>query len=292
MIWKDCAPWTNTTSLVKMFIKSGVCQKLFGIVRNTELCLQIHVGWLGRSGGVWVCWLVPLLGIPWEGQTVPTGLTTDPHHPVHGPHPPLQPHHPLHGQQGCRHPQGRQQDRLSWAWSLPVCQNHFFPIFSESPHSLSLYLLSLHLPVKHILTLNIWKWPYLLAFKKFDSKPNLCFLSWFLTVEPSRKDFRSCLRADQRLVGILGVRHSPGLNRLDKKSLKQFYAGNAMLMIKTLPVESSWGKWRGSPLGHSTIDALLCDYQETPRRNFGQIREKYKLSKPEQQVPTNRIQGM
>ena len=189
MIWKDCAPWTNTISLVKMFFKSGVCQKLFGIVRNTELCLQIHVGWLGRSGGVWVCWLVPLLGIPWEGQTVPTGLTTDPHHPVHGPHPPLQPHHPLHGQQGCRHPQGRQQDRLSWARSLPVCQNHFFPIFSESPHSLSLYLLSLHLPIKHILKLNIWKWSYLRPCKKFDSKLFLWFLSWFLAswdaIEPT-----------------------------------------------------------------------------------------------------------
>ena len=178
MIWKDCAPWTNTISLVKMFFKSGVCQKLFGIVRNTELCLQIHVGWLGRSGGVWVCWLVPLLGIPWEGQTVPTGLTTDPHHPVHGPHPPLQPHHPLHGQQGCRHPQGRQQDRLSWARSLPVCQNHFFPIFSESPHSLSLYLLSLHLPVKHILKLAIFTSVEDIWFKTLSVICIMIFDSW------------------------------------------------------------------------------------------------------------------
>ena len=87
-----------------------------------ELCSQIlqlrcSPSWwcLGKCVGV----LVALVGMPGEGQTVPTVLTTDPHHPVHGPHPPLQPHHPLHGQQGRRHPQSPQQDGLCRTRTLP-----------------------------------------------------------------------------------------------------------------------------------------------------------------------------
>ena len=54
------------------------------------------------------------------GQAVPTGLTTDPHHPVDGPHPPLQPDHPLHGQHGSHHPQSSHQDCLWRTRTLPA----------------------------------------------------------------------------------------------------------------------------------------------------------------------------
>ena len=40
---------------------------------------------------------------------------------------------------------------------------------------------------------------------------------------------------------------------------------------KTLQVESSWGRWRGFPLEHSTTAAQLFDFRETPGRSVKEV---------------------
>ena len=81
-----------------------------------------------------------------ECQTVPRGLTTDPHHRIDSADPALQGDDPLHGEQGRGHPQCAQHHCLGWTWTLPGWTSLGGNLWRLIlPHRLCFDLLPLHL---------------------------------------------------------------------------------------------------------------------------------------------------